>query len=223
MDLDTRLLIERILAPLLAALFAWLLKDVLLKTYASRRDEARREWLYRLREIYSPLFLWSGVVLFESDNTKDKVGVRELTEVLSKAANLLPIREYYVFVRMLEQAMRQSTEPPDGKDIARARDYVYSQIEMLNFALFRQPEHFDVTVQSDILAPFRYLARAVFSVSIQLVLWFSLFGVLWAAYLAVLGKPVAVVLSAVLVLLLLAAEAKRRLQMIRTLKHRMRT
>src|SRR5881398_137224 len=121
---DVSAIVDKLVIPSIAALFAWFVKDVLVGSYVARREEARREWLFQLREVYCPLFMWSGVVLFAGKAGKEKFGVRQLADTLSRAANVLPIKEYFLFVKLLEQATGQATTVPSLKDVQKARNYV---------------------------------------------------------------------------------------------------
>src|ERR1035441_3991347 len=114
-------------------------------------------------KVYQPLFLWSGVVLFSQRGKGDHHGAEELAGVLATAVSLVPTKHYYVFVRLLEKASDQSTTAPSVEELNSARAFVYSQIEVLYFALFQQSDSFDPARQNDGLSMF----RAIFRISVS--------------------------------------------------------
>ena|SRR5438067_1224636 len=210
--LDVSAVVDKLVVPSIAAVVAWLVKDVLVRSYVARREEARREWLYRLREVYSPLWMWSGVVRFAGEPGKDRFGVSQLADTLSRAANLLPIREYFVFIKLLEQATGQATTAPSLKDIQKARDYVYSRIEVLNVALFVQPGYFQLTRPTDLFSSVRDVWRTSVDSLIQLAIWLTLTVIVVLVYRAVAGNSLALALTCILLLLILVEEVRRRIR-----------
>ena len=60
--------LEKIALPAAVALISWFIKDFIFGLISKRREAMRREWEFRLREIWSPLYYWSGVVLFGNDS-----------------------------------------------------------------------------------------------------------------------------------------------------------
>lgn len=220
---DTSTVLDKLVIPLLGALTAWLVKDVLVGSYVARREEARKEWLFRLREVYCPLFMWSGVVLFREKQGADKFGVTQLAEVLSRAANVLPIKEYFVFVRLLEQVTGQPTTAPSLADLQKARNYVYSRIELLNAALFAQHSHFEPTRQTDLFSSIRAVMKIGLDALIPVTIWLALTVIVVLVYRMVAGNLIAITLICALLLLILAEEMKRRFQWHKEIDRRLKS
>jgi hypothetical protein len=221
--LDTGAVLDKLVIPILGALTAWFVKDVLVGSYVARREEARKEWLFRLREVYSPLFMWSGVVLFQGKQGTHKFGVTQFAEVLSRAANLLPIREYFVFVRLLEQATGQTTTAPSLLDLQKARNYVYSRIELLNAALFAQHSYFEPTRQTDLFSSIRAVTKIGLDAIIPVTIWLALTVIVMLVYRLVAGNLIAITLICALLLLILAEEIIRRFQWHKEIDRRLKS
>ena len=218
---DTAELFDKILIPLALAVAAWLLKDVLFGTAATRRSEARLYWEFQLRQVFEPLFFWSGVICFTPSPNHPSLGVHELAELLSRSASLLPIRHYYVFVKLLERRTGQSTSGPSMADVKAARAYVYGRIEVLNFSLCKVPLHFDPVGTLHVLTPLRYLWRWAVVGLANLGVWAALTTGLLAIFRNTSNpKNQLVVLGIVLagIVMLVALDLKRRAAIARVLK-----
>lgn len=221
MEWTPALVLDRIVVPLLVTVSAWLLKDVIIGLYVARREETRKEWQFRLREVYQPLFLWSGIVLFNHRRKVGGYGITELAQVLAIAVTLVPMKHYYVFVRLLEKASDQSTTAPSVDELKRARDFVYSQIEVLNFALFQQSDLFNPALQTDGFSTLRAIFRVSVAVAIQLVVWAGLALAVFAVYQALSGRPVAMIGLLFICALVIIAECVRRYKLASEIKRRM--
>jgi hypothetical protein len=189
----------------------------------SRQEEARSEWLFQLREVYSPLHFWSAVVLFDGPPGPNKFGVAELSAVLSKAVTLLPAREYFIFIRILEQAMGQRTTEAPKTSVLKARDFVYSRIEALNFVLFRLPSHFNLQERADPFASLRSSWRLIMTGLVPILIWLCLSALLWGFYWLIAPRPLALVMLGALAVLLVIQEILRRKQQYRELMKRIST
>jgi hypothetical protein len=210
--------LNSLIAPLLVVVVGWLLKDVLLGLYQARQSAIREEWLFRLREVYSPLLLWSGLVMTEGPPSSEKFGVKELAGCLQRAGNLLSPRDYYVFIRTLEYALGQKVTLPDLKERQRARRAVYAKIERLNFVLFKLSPEFDPERYVDDLSSLKLAARSLFTFAIQVVLWASVSLVIGSVfYLGTVNAVVAALLVAI-GLLVLFEEFRRRRLLIRKMR-----
>src|ERR1700730_1845359 len=149
---------EKLVIPILVALFSWFLKDFFLGITNARDQTTREEWQFRLKEIWSPLYFWSGVLCFDGGpKSFERYGAKELSEVLAKAAYLLPKDHYNNFVRLLQQVTEQKTQVLSFEEFAKTRRYIYGQIEVLNHVLYRQYEWMDPATQTDVLASLRQL------------------------------------------------------------------
>jgi hypothetical protein len=219
---DANFLIEKIAIPLLLSISAWLLKDVAVGLYVARREESRREWLFQLREIYQPLFFWSGVVQFSGSTSERQNSIREFSAALSKAVTLVPHKHYYTLIRVLEQASDQQTSPPTHKQLSAARDYIYSKIEILNFALFKQTPQFDPVQYADGLSSFRAAMRVALSAATHLVSWGLIVGVLYSFYRALEGNPSVSMAIMALSILFVAGELVRRVRLSIALSKKLR-
>lgn len=177
-------LIEKIAVPAAVALISWLIKDFIFGLYTRRNEALRREWEYRLKDIWSPLFYWSGIVLL--DDVKkgwEKHGLTELERILAKSAHLIPRPHYYVFMTVVELITAQkTTKKPTLQDITKAREYVYSQIELLNYLLYRKSGLDDVSIKTNVLHPYSYMLRMISLGFIHLSIWIIIAGVIMGIY-----------------------------------------
>lgn len=177
--------IEKILVPAAVALISWLIKDFIFGLISKRNEALRQEWEYRLKEIWSPLFYWSGVVLF--DDVKkgwEKHGLAELEKVLAKSAHLIPRKHYYVLMTVVElMTAQKTTKKPTLQEITKAREYVYGQIEVLNYLLYRSSSMDDVSIRTNVLHPYSFLLRMLSLGIIHLGMWSIIAGAIIVVYL----------------------------------------
>ena len=175
--------IDKFVVPAVVALVSWLIKDFLFDLSVKRNEALRREWEFRLKEIWSPLYFWSGIVLF-ADNAKewDKHGLADLEKTLAKSTHLIPRKQLYTFVKLVELASGQKTAKPTIDEIQKAREYVYSQIELLNYLLYRKTGMDDVSVKTNLLHPYRHLLRLLSPGVTHLAMWVAISGLILAVY-----------------------------------------
>lgn len=177
-------MIEKIVVPAAVALISWLIKDFIFGLYTRRNEALRREWEYRLKEIWSPLFYWSGIVLL--DDVKkgwEKHGLTELEKILAKSAHLIPRKHYYVLMTVIELLTAQkTTKKPSLQELTKAREYIYSQIELLNYLLYRRSGMDDASINTNVLHPYRYLLRMFSLGIIHLGIWVIIAGVIMGIY-----------------------------------------
>lgn len=190
---------------------AWFAKNVLLKGHEKRVAEIRKEWLFRLREIYCPLFYWSGVILFDDQRTSQQYGADELGGVLAKAAYLIPRKHYYTLVKLVEWKSKQKTRPVSVEDYTLTRAWLYSQIETYNFALFRKSGDYEVEASFSLLSDFRRLWRLVISGAVNLFIWLLIVLLVLCIYWAVEGNATRLILMFILLLIISGVEVYRRL------------
>ncbi len=177
-------ILEKIVVPAAVALISWLIKDFIIGLYTRRNEALRREWEYRLKDVWSPLFYWSGIVLL--DDVKkgwEKHGLAELEKILAKSTHLIPRQHFYVFMTVIElMTAQKTTKKPTLQDITKAREYVYSQIELLNYLLYRSSGMDEVSIKTNVLHPYSYLLRMLSLGIIHLVIWIIIAGVIMGIY-----------------------------------------
>lgn len=179
------LIVEKFAIPLLLGLISWFLKDYALGIRKQREEAIREEWKRRLVEIWGPLFYWSGAVLFGGTKVGiDRHGVAELEKLMTQCAHLLPLRHYRVMVRLIEHATGQKTKPLSVQELNGTRAYIYGQIEVLNFVLYRQHVWFDPSNGADVFASIRLLVRTTTEIGIHLAIWIAITALLFALYVA---------------------------------------
>jgi hypothetical protein len=216
------ILLGNLIAPLIVGIVGWVIKDVIVDLYKVRQKEIREERLFRLREFYCPLFFWSGVALFDASKSKQEFGLQQLSALLEKGASLLPIQHYHVFIKLVERLAGQPTAQPLPDQIQKARDYVYSQIELLNFVLFRQSDDFDPKSDIDIFRTLKRVLRIAMSGAIQLALWVVSIVLVYFVYYIATSNPVALTFTGLLFFLILVAEAQRRRGLAKAMELRMK-
>jgi hypothetical protein len=215
-------LLEKLVLPLIVAVIGWLVKDVIVDLFKTRQNEVRLEQLFRLREIYCPLFFWSGVALFDSQKRSGDLALEKLSALMEKSATLMPYEHYYVFIKLIERLAGQSTVQPSKERVDKARDYVYSQIEQLNFVLFRQSDDFDPKTSLDVLKVLKRTLRFGLGGAIHVGIWALVIALIYLIYLAVADNYYALVCLAVLFVLIVAAEVKRRISISNEMEKRMK-
>ena len=174
---------EKFIVPAEVPLISWLIKDYLFGLNVKRNDALRHEWEYRLKEIWSPLYYWSGVILFGNDSKGwAKHGVGDLEKTLAKSAHLIPRQHFYVLIKLIEMATGQQTRKTDLDEIQKTREYVYSQIELLNYLLYRKSGIDDVSVKTNILHPYRHLLRLMSLAVTHLAIWVAIAAIILIVY-----------------------------------------
>lgn len=216
-------LLRGLAAPIISVVGGWLLKDVVLGLYQRRRDEVRKEHLYRLREVYSPLFFWSGVSTFSHDEASRVRCAQEMGRLLQQAAPLIKLEHFLIFVRLFEKLSGQKVASPSPERVAKARDYIYSQIEMLNFALFTNGDDFDPSSEMNVLQPLRRALRLGLNGIIQLAVWMVSAALLYGTVFAIWGNYPAMGFSALLLGCLISGELIRRDRVLTAMRKRMTT
>lgn len=175
--------IEKYVLPAIVALVSWLIKDFLVGLNVKRSEALRREWEFRLKDVWSPLYFWSGIVLFEgSKKGWDKHGISELEKVLARSTHLIPQKHFYTLIRMIETASGQSTPRPAIDEIQQARAFIYNQIEVLNYLLYRKSGLDDVSAATNILHPYRQLTRLIVRGAVHLTIWVAVAGSILGIY-----------------------------------------
>src|SRR6266568_5117216 len=190
---------ESVLAIAIAIL-SWIAKNHFVAYLLRREEAARKEWEFRLLNVWNPLFFWSGVVLFEpskkdADDPKNSYGIKELSGVLEKAAHLLPPEHYYAFIKVLELRTKQKKVEMDLTRLKTARAFVYGQIETYNYILFGRHPWFKPTRITDPVGSIREFARWFAELAWHVLIWGSLALVLMAIVIAITEGRLPVVLT----------------------------
>jgi len=223
-QLDTKaleIILGRFLAPLIIVVIGWIVKDVFLDLYKEKNKAVREEQLFRLREFYSPLFFWSGVALFDYGKGKEAEALKALSALLEKGATLLPLKHYFTFIKLVEHLTNQKTSPASMKEIQLARDYVYSEIELLNYVLFRINDDFDLGKDFNLLRPIRTGITIIFEGTLQLLALCLLAGVGYMLYVLLTFSPLSRFSTLLLLGALLVGELKRRSSLDRAVRLKM--
>lgn len=204
--------LERVVSVALVGLAAWLVKDVAFGVIQRVSEMERREWEYRLKEIYCPLYFWSGLLAMRRDMKLVHDTCERLQEVMARAVYIVPRKYYYTIVKLLESAYEQGTVPATDDERNTMREYLYNQIETLNLLLYRSEYAGGAGDPAAILSPQRRLLRVLLIGVSHIATWLFLAiliggGVLWAferRYFDLLGA------CAIPVLVLLLVYTRRR-------------
>lgn len=177
-------LIKILVAPILVALISWLIKDYLFAQQKAKQELLRAEWQKRLTTFWSPLYLWSGMILFGKygDGKNIEKAVSELTTVLAGNAHLLPKKHYFVIISLIEKATVLPNKSLDLRDVSNTRAYIYRQIEMLNYLLYKRDNSFDPLTNTAFIGPPLALIKAAANVTLHLLAWGLLLGFVYLGY-----------------------------------------
>jgi len=216
-------IVEKSLITLGVGIISWLIKDLLIKTAIKRNEAARKEWEHRLKEIWSPLFYWSGVISF-SDNSQgwQKHGIKELESILAKSAHLLPLEHYYILIRLIEGATKQKTGSLNINELTSTRDYIYRQVELLNYLLYRHEAIYEADVAVDVMAPYKSLLRATSALFLHIVVWLIIAAIIVGLYFSYLkGVLLPIAISVIVILLVVYFGIKERFEIYRQTRKRL--
>ena len=188
-DKLTPMLLEKLLFPLILGIVGWVVKDFLFAVYARRDELVRREWERRLLEVWSPLYYWSGIVMLsEKDKGWDRHGLGELELILTKSAHLLPVRHYNNLIKVIQTLTGQKTVEPRISDLMSTRKYIYDQVKMFNYLLYRRNGWFEATAYTDFFASLKYLVRFISQALKHIVVWLIVVTLLGGTYIAYINK-----------------------------------
>jgi hypothetical protein len=162
---------------------AWFIKDFLFGLYQKRVALERHEWEYRLKEVYCPLYYWSGLLMFDT-NDEERIAILEaINAIMARGAYTIAQRHYYTFVRLVEHGYLQKTSGAAEEEIAAARQYLYNHIEALTALLYRMEATAGVGDPSAVLNPYRRMVRFALIAVSQVLVWAvvagAIGGVLW--------------------------------------------
>lgn len=159
-----------LIAPIVVALVSWLIKDYIFAQQKAKQEMLRAEWQKRLTTFWSPLFLWSGIVIMKDGHNTDKA-VSELTALLAANAHLIPLKHYYVIISLIEKVTVLPEKNLELKTVNETRAYIYRQVEMLNYLLYKRDSSFDPLTNASFTGAPLVLLRAIANASAQLVIW----------------------------------------------------
>jgi hypothetical protein len=94
----------------------------------------------------------------------------------------MPRHIYYTFVKLIEQAHGSKTTPPAQTEVMRARNFVYHQIEVINYLLYQRDDTYSPASYTDIFGPAKRALRIVAQFSFHLALWLVIFVLLALVY-----------------------------------------
>lgn len=204
--------LERVASAALVGLAAWLVKDVAFRLIQKVSEVERSEWEYRLKEIYCPLYFWSGLLGMRTAKERTYAICDRLQEVMARAAYVIPKTYYYTLVKLLESAYGQHTVPATDDERNRMRRYLYNQIEALNLLLYRSEYAGGAGDPIAILSPQRRLVRLLLIGMSHLLTWLLAAIVLGGGALWLYERRYfdLIAASAVLFLILLLVYIRRR-------------
>jgi hypothetical protein len=177
-------IIKILVAPIAVALVSWLIKDYLFAQHKAKQDLLRTEWQRRLTTFWSPLFLWSGLILFPKydDGKGRERAIAELTNALAGNAHLLPSAHYHVIMSLIEKATVLPDKEIDMEDVATTRAFIYRQIEILNYLLYKRDNSFDPLSNTAFIGPPLALLKAIANATLHLFTWGALVGFFYFGY-----------------------------------------
>ena len=182
MKIDNQL-INTIIIPGLVGLISWFLKDYIFSIIQKRQEELKSELKTRLAECWSPLFFWSGILITYSEiPNKKEEAVRELEKILAKSANLIPLKHYYELIKLIEISVGVVKDKIDISRINRVRNYIYKQIEMYNFIMYKKDLIVDANANLSLFGSHQALLRLISKIAQDLVTWGILAIYIYAVY-----------------------------------------
>jgi hypothetical protein len=163
--------LEQLLTAALVGLAGWFVKDFAFGLIRRRNELERNEWEYRLKEIFCPLYFWSGLLTMRTRKELTYQISDRLHDVMARAAYVVPRVHYYTLIKLLESAHEQETSPATEDERSRLRTYLYNQIEALNFILYRSEDAGGVGDPIATLSPYKRLLRLLLIGVTQLLFW----------------------------------------------------
>jgi hypothetical protein len=202
----------------------WLVKDFFFGVIAKRDDLIRAEWKDMLKGLWCPLFYWSGVINYGDGRAGwDGHGIAELEKLLAASAHLIPLKHYRTLMTALEHASGLERVPPEINEIKDTHDYIYGQIEALNYLLYRHPAGYAPVSATDWLAAPKAAFRFLSLMLLHLFVWTIIVVALGTVYYASTKRvywPVAILAS--FFMLVLAVDWRQRFRLHRELAQRLK-
>lgn len=202
--------LEGVVSAALVGLAAWLVKDVAFSLIQKIKEIERREWEYRLKEIYSPLYFWSGLLAMRTEKERTYHICDRFQEVMARSAYVIPRSYYYTLVRLLESAHRQHTAPATNDERDRLRSYLYNQIEALNLLLYSSEYAGGAGDPVAVLSPQRRLMRLILIGMGHLLTWLFAAAVIGGGFLWLYERRDLLLGSIALLLIAMLIYVRRR-------------
>lgn len=215
--------LAKLVVPALIGLAAWLVKDVAFRFVQQIRDIERTEWEYRLKEIYCPLYFWSGLLALRTEKAfAHEICVR-VQEIMARAAYVIPRAYYFTIVKLLESAYDQATLPATATERDAMRLYLYNQIEALNMLLYRSEYLGGAGDPNAALSPQRRWLRLLLIAMGHFITWFLAVVTIAALVWLYQRGPIEIIgLIAVVFLVLLFLYVRRRGEVRKGLEQRIK-
>lgn len=208
-------LVKNLLVPLTVALISWFIKDYIFAQQKAKQEFLRAERQRRLTAFWSPLYLWSGLILFPKYGDEKNIdkAVSELIAALAGNAHLLPKKHYFVIVSLIEKVTVLPQKAIDMSVVNDTRAYIYRQIETLNFLLYKREAGFDPFINSTFLGPPFAFLRIVAYTTVHFLVWGLLVLYLnWGYHILIGGHFFLLFPYLLLTILPLWIDAERRLE-----------
>lgn len=179
-------LLEKLILPLIFGVVGWFVKDYLLAIYARRNELVRKEWEWRLIEVWCPLYYWSGIVMLDGvQKGWERHGLKELETILTRSAHLLPVQHYNNLIKLMQILTEQKTTDPSISELKLTREYIYNRVKTFNYLLYRRSGWFETTTYTDFFASVKYVVRFTSQALKHILVWLivvALFGGTYIAY-----------------------------------------
>ncbi|SRR6266487_417155 len=202
---------QKIIFAALVGIAGWFVKDFLYGIIQRRNQLERSEWEYRLKEVYCPLYFWSGLLAMRLGDLQRSEILEQFHSVMAKASYVLPSVHYYVLVRLLEAAHEQVTSGVSDRERNDTRAYLHNQIEVLNFVLYRSDETGGVGDPAIILTPYKRVLRLLLIGFNHVLMWLLITLLIGGALLLYDGPYLPLLgLTAIVVLVLLWIDVRQR-------------
>jgi hypothetical protein len=215
--------LDRLIFPVSLAIISWFVKDFVFKLANKRNYAVNREWEFRLKEIFSPLYYWSGILVLRTNNEKYNYGLEEFESVLSKCSYIIPSEHFHCLAKIVEKLSIQGANGPSGDEYRNTRAYLYDKIELLNYLLYRSSEYVDVSMDSNFFSPYKYLVRVIFTAFYHIFVW-AIVGIilLFCYFIFANGYYLAIFFLFILLATIVVVDARRRDEIWRGIEQRSR-
>jgi hypothetical protein len=116
----------------------------------------------------------------------------------------------------------QQTQRVNLDEITKTRDYIYKQIELLNYLLYRKKGIFDAMETTDILSPYKIALRLLSVGAFHILIWIIIVSGLVGIYLLYMKDyylPLGIV--ALIFVVIISVDVKKRLEFHKEIKKRL--
>lgn len=212
---------EKLLIPLIIGFLSWLIKNYFVNNLTKRDETIKAELKNRLENFFSPLYYWSGILLFNGkDHGWEKHGIKEIEKILPKNAHLLPTKHYYNIIKIIEYSTNQNTKITTD-DIIFTRKYIYDQIKIYNYIIYKQNNYIDIESLVDPFFHYKSLLRRFSFSLLHIALWIIIFSLLASIYLTLTNNIYwPTILCIIFLVTLVSYDTKIRIRTHRDIKKR---